>query len=62
MNWEQAGQMSSLPAGRLATEPDLSVWGIEKVFIERTRAVDFKSCVHYIEQKDCTAGLDAGGI
>ena len=19
-------------------------------------------CVHYIEQKDCTAGLDAGGI
>ena len=43
---------------------------IEKVYIKRTRVVNFITvswvvgtrCVHYIEQKKCTAVLDAGGI
>ena len=40
-----------------------------KVHIERPRVVNYHNlggmgirCVHYIEKKDCTAGLDAGGI
>ena len=42
---------------------------IEKVYIGRTRLVNFIKlgcgdplCTLYIEQKDCSAGLDAGGI
>ena len=42
---------------------------IEKVYIERTRLVNFIKlgggdplCTLYIEQKDCSAGLDAWGI